>query len=165
MRPDESSPVIKRVDESDWAELRSLRLAALADSPGMFGSILEREQRYEEEDWRSWSHEGGIFLAFRAGAPVGIAAGVVDERPEDRKLYSMWVHPDHRGHGVASALLEAVTTWANEDGATRLTLWVARTNDPAANLYRRQGFTTTGESKPLPSNPSVIEDKLALRLQ
>jgi ribosomal protein S18 acetylase RimI-like enzyme len=161
----ETSSVIKRAEESDWAELRTLRLAALADSPGMFGSILEREQRYEEKDWRSWSREGATFLAFRAGAPVGIAAGVAADKPEDRKLYSMWVHPDHRGRGVASALLEAVTTWATDDGATRVTLWVARTNDPAANLYRRQGFTATGESKPLPSNPTVIEDQLALELR
>ena len=77
----------------------------------------------------------------------------------------MWVHPDHRGTGVATALLEAVTTWARDDGASRLTLWVARTNDTAANLYRRKGFTATGESKPLPSNPSVLEDQLALDLE
>ena len=77
----------------------------------------------------------------------------------------MWVHPDHRGTGVASALVDAVTTWATEDGATRLTLWVARTNDPAVSLYRRHGFTATGESKALPSNPSVIEDQFALDLQ
>ena len=75
------------------------------------------------------------------------------------------VHPDHRATGVASALVDAITTWATEDGATRVTLWVARTNNVAANLYRRHGFTATGESKPLPSNPSVIEDQLALDLQ
>jgi ribosomal protein S18 acetylase RimI-like enzyme len=61
-------------------------------------------------------------------------------------------------------LLEALSAWATDDGAKRLTLWVARTNDPAANLYRRNGFTATGESKPLPSNPSLLEDKLALDL-
>ncbi len=165
MEPEQNSPVIKRADENDWAELRLLRLAALADTPGMFGSILEREQGYEEGDWRAWSHEGAIFLAFRAGAPVGIAAGVVDDSPADRKLYSMWVHPDHRGTGVATALLDAMTSWATQDGATRVTLWVARTNHPAANLYRRHGFTASGESKPLPSNPSVLEDQLALALQ
>ena len=165
MSSDQRAPVIKRVEESDWAQLRSSRLAALADSPGMFGSILEREQRYEEKDWREWAHQGATFLALHSGTPVGIAAGAVADRPEDRKLYSMWVHPDHRGTGVATALLEAVTTWASDDGATRLTLWVARTNDPAANLYRRRGFTATGESKPLPSNPSVLEDQLALDLR
>ncbi len=157
--------MIKRVDESDWAQLRYSRLAALADSPGMFGSILEREQRFEEKDWREWSHRGATFLAIHLAAPVGIAAGANGDRAEERKLYSMWVHPDHRGTGVATALLEAVTTWATDDGATRLTLWVARTNAKAANLYRRKGFTTTGESKPLPSNPSVLEDKLALELR
>ena len=165
MSTEQSAPVIKRVEEHDWAELRSLRLAALADSPAMFGSILEREQRHDEKDWREWAHHGATFLAVHSGAPVGIAAGAVADQPEDRKLYSMWVHPDHRGTGVASALLEAVTRWASEDGAARLTLWVAHTNHPAANLYRRKGFAATGESKPLPSNPSLTEDELALDLR
>ena len=66
--------------------------------------------------------------------------------------------------GVGAALLDAVRSWAHDDGTTRLILWVTRTNDPAATLYRRAGFTPTGDSKPLPSDPTLIEDKLALAL-
>jgi len=65
---------------------------------------------------------------------------------------------------VGAALLDAVRSWAHDDGTTRLILWVTRTNDPAATLYRRAGFTPTGDSKPLPSDPTLIEDKLALAL-
>ena len=35
--------------------------------------------------------------------------------PADRKLYSMWVHPDHRGTGVATALLDAMTSFSLDD--------------------------------------------------
>ena len=165
MSTDQSAPVIKRVEERDWAQLRSIRLAALAESPTVFGSSFEREQRYDEKDWREWSRRGATFLATHVGAPVGIVAGVDGDRPDERKLISMWVHPGHRGTVVATALLGAVTRWASDDGASRLTLWVARTNDTAAKLYRRAGFTPTGDSKPLPSNPSLPEDKLALDLR
>ena len=59
-------------------------------------------------------------------------------------------------------LVAAVRTWAVIDGATRLMLWVTRSNQPAAKLYRRAGFSETGACKPLPSNPALIEDQLAL---
>jgi len=158
------APVIRGVDERDWAQLRSVRLAALADSPSAFGSTLSREEGYDENDWRDWSRNVATFLAVHSGVPVGIAGGRDGVRTDERKLIAMWVHPDHRGTGVASALLEAVRSRARDDGATRLTLWLTRTNDTAANLYRRAGFTTTGDSKPLPSDPSLTEDELALDL-
>ena len=149
----------------DWAHLRAVRLAALADSPSAFGSSLEREQQYDEERWREWSRNVATFLAFRDGVPIGIVGGMAGDTSEERSLVAMWVDPDHRNTGVASALLDAVRSWARDAGATRLTLWVTRTNDPAATLYRRAGFTPTGDSKPLPSNPLLTEDKLMLELR
>ena len=165
MSTDQRAPVIKRVEESNWVLLRQLRLSALAESPSVFASSLEREQEYDEEDWREWIRRSATSLAFHMGSPVGIAAGIDGDRSDERKLVAMWVHPDHRGIGVASALLNTVTSWARDDGATRLTLWVERTNEAAASLYRRAGFTATGDSKPLPSNSSLTEDELALELQ
>jgi len=134
---EQSAPVIKRVGERDWDQLRLVRLAALAESPSAFGSTLEREQLYDEKDWRNWSRDVATFLAFHMGVPVGISGGVDGDRADERKLIAMWVHPDHRETGVASALLGAVQTWARDDEATRLTLWLTRANDAAANLYRR----------------------------
>jgi len=157
--------VIERAEERDWAHLRSVRLAALAESPSAFGSTLAREQQYDDADWREWTRDAPTFIAFHRGEPIGMAAGIDGDSAEERILIAMWVHPDHRGIGVASALLAAVRDWACEDGATRLTLWVTRTNQSAASLYRRAGFAETGVSKPLPSNPELIEDQLALNLR
>lgn len=144
--------------------MRAVRLAALAESPSAFGSSLAREQGFEDEDWREWTRGVATFLAFHDGAPIGMAAGIDGDEDCERSLVAAWVHPDHRGRGVASDLLAAVKRWARDDGATRLTLWVTRTNEAAVQLYRRHGFTKSGKSKPLPSNTALVEDELALEL-
>jgi hypothetical protein len=42
-----------------------------------------------------------------------------------------------------------------------LKLWVVETNDRARNLYGGSGFTQTGTTQPLPSNPSLTELEMA----
>jgi hypothetical protein len=42
--------------------LRSLRLQALADSPGAFSSTYERELARTIEDWRQWLAPGVTFI-------------------------------------------------------------------------------------------------------
>jgi GNAT superfamily N-acetyltransferase len=157
--------VVERADEGDWERVKNVRLAALAESPSAFGSTLAEEREYDEADWRDWCRDTATFLAFQDGAPIGIAAGVTGTSRDERKLIAMWLHPGHRGRGVSAALLAAVRNWALHDGATTLMLWVTRSNHAAGKLYRRAGFVETGASKPLPSNPALIEDQLALDLR
>jgi GNAT superfamily N-acetyltransferase len=157
--------VIRRAEEPDWAPLRLLRLAALAEAPSAFASTLAREEQYEVADWREWIRDMPTFLAFLQGDPVGMAAVIEGRSTEEPELIAMWVHPDHRGGGLASALIAAVSSWACSRGAIRLTLWVTRSNESAAALYRRTGFARTGASKPLPSSPALIEDQFALDLR
>jgi GNAT superfamily N-acetyltransferase len=162
---EEAASVVVPAQERDWRQLRSVRLAALADSPSAFGSTLASEQEYDEQDWRAWTREAATFLAFAGEQPIGMAAGIQGLRPDERRLIAMWVRPGSRGEGVAAALVAAVRDWAHHDGAVRLTLSVTRTNEPAVRLYRRLGFLETGASKPLPSNPALVEDELALDLR
>ena len=56
----------------------------------------------------------------------------------------MWVAPTTRGKGIGKRLLEIVVSWAAEQGATRLTLWVTAGNGPATQLYEASGFVATG---------------------
>ncbi len=56
---------ISRVTPADWTRLRTLRLAALAESPEMFGSTLAREQAFDETEWRARAERPAAFIASR----------------------------------------------------------------------------------------------------
>lgn len=156
---------VARAVETDWQHLKTVRLAALAESPDAFGSDYATEAEFTEDDWREWARSWATFIGLHRRAPIGMAAGVPTDDPDERQLIAAWVHPDHRGHGVASALVAAVQHWARAEQASRLSLWVTQTNQPAVRLYRRLGFASTGQSKPLPSQPRLTEDQLVLQLQ
>jgi ribosomal protein S18 acetylase RimI-like enzyme len=76
----------------------------------------------------------------------------------------MWVAPAVRGRGVGWALVGAVQRWATDMSFGRVGLWVTETNEPALTLYRRCGFTDTGERQPLPSDPALTEVRMLCAL-
>ena len=72
------------------------------------------------------------------GEVVGHAvASVVAEIAE---LQRIAVDPDHRRHGLATALLDAVVDAARGAGADRLLLEVRENNDGAIAFYAAKGF-------------------------
>lgn len=156
--------IVLRLAEDDWRQLRDVRLAALADAPTAFGSSLRREQGFDEDRWRAWARSAAIFVAVVDESPVGMAAGAAGKSGGERKLVAMWVDPRWRGHGTALGLMSSVIDWAGSEGAERVTLWVAQGNESARRLYERRGFRLTGERKPLPSNPALCIDEMALDL-
>ena len=159
-------PLVRRMSEDDWAQVREIRLAALQDSPTAFASTYGREAAFDEATWRSRTRTAAWFLAYEGTRAVGLVAGIHEEGGSagERHVVSFWVAPDRRGRGVAGALLDAVTDWAREQGADVVTLWVVEGNEAATRLYLRHGFQLTGERQPVPGSVSAIESKLALRL-
>lgn len=158
---------VHRVTADDWARLRDVRLAALADSPDAFGSTLACEAGYGEATWRSRTESAASFLALESGQPVGLAAGRFDPQacaPHERLLVSLWVAPQARGRGVATRLIEAVASWSRADGASVLRLEVGAANHVARRVYERAGFVATGERAPMPRDPSIVEEAMIRRL-
>jgi ribosomal protein S18 acetylase RimI-like enzyme len=100
--------------------------------------------------WRArLDRQGGVtFLAVREHAAVGLVSGFVDaENPDRVDLVSMWVAPEARRQGVGRRLIASVVTWAQEQEASFIELWVTETNDPARRLYESCGFAYTGNRK------------------
>jgi GNAT superfamily N-acetyltransferase len=155
--------LVRETVTDDWQALRDIRLEALRDAPTAFGSTYERESLRGEEHWRARIARGGTFLAYlSASEPAGLIGGY-QEDPATVELVSMYVRPCARGHGVGEALVTTVIGWASKRHATSVHLWVTETNSHARALYERCGFTLTGESQPLPSDPSLGEVAMARR--
>lgn len=133
----------------DWPLWRALRLAALTEAPHAFGARLADWQGEGDDEtrWRARLSIPGArdFVATLEGVPVGMASGVPSEEEGVAELISMWVSPTARGKGVADHLVTAVEHWATESAAKRLRLAVFPANTHALSLYRRHGFTPTGD--------------------
>ena len=61
------------------------------------------------------------------------------------RLYSLVVHPDAQGRGVARALLKAAELAALSKGCTSLRLEVRADNHAALALYARSGYLPFGQ--------------------
>ena len=154
---------VRRTTAEQWRALKQLRLSALADSPAAFGSTLAREVALDDAEWQRRAR-GGSWLAWANGRPVGMVALVPDDGSDGQQVVGMWVAPSSRRTGVGAALVEAACALASELGAGQVCLWVADGNEGARRAYEAYGFTATGERQPLPSDPSVGEERMCRAL-
>jgi len=163
-RPLSSVATIIRLGEDDWRQWRDVRLAALADSPAAFGSILEDERTIGEDGWREMIRDAAIFTATAGDGVAGVVAGLYRDSAQERGLGAMWVAPQWRGRGVAGMLAAAVVAWSRSGGAVRVGLWVPDDNPRARRFYERQGFRVTERWRPFPGDPERSISEMSLSL-
>lgn len=164
--------VVRRIVTSDGPLLQRVRLEALLDAPGAFGSTYEAESTRTPEDWSAWARDrssGGrdaMFFAFYDGDAVGLAGGFFPDGADGTTadLFSMWVRADQRGTPAAAGLVAAVHRWAADTGADAVELWVVRGNGRAESFYRRCGYRPTGGVAPVPSDPRSEELRMRAEL-
>jgi len=155
---------LRPLTSADAMLLKQLRLTALQDTPAAFGSTFAREASFTDAQWQekaaAWSNgtTGICHLALEAdGTPCGIAAGYVPaDQPDNVFLVSMWVAQSARRQGIGRRLVDLVEAWGRQIGAAILSLHVTEGNTAAEALYRRMGFTPTGERGPHQAHPQEI---------
>ena len=155
---------IRRIRAEEHEALRELRLRALADAPDAFGRTHADEAAQPPERWTGWAERGSageeeaLFVLEHEGGLNGLAAVVpYRDEPGTCMLISMWVAPELRRGGAGERLVRTALDWAATTGNETMLLWVVQSNAPALGLYRKLGFVETGETQPLPSNPSLPE--------
>jgi ribosomal-protein-alanine N-acetyltransferase len=75
-------------------------------------------------------------------------------------INNLAIHPQYRGRGLGTQLLNAVLATAENMGAPHATLEVRRSNTAARRLYEKAGFATAGVRTSYYTAP--IEDALIL---
>ena len=69
-------------------------------------------------------------------------AGVFAPGAAEADILTVGVVPEHRGKGIANALMALITTWAKEQGTTAMMLEVKTDNREAIGLYESLGYST-----------------------
>jgi ribosomal protein S18 acetylase RimI-like enzyme len=142
---------IEHLTAGQGERLCAIRIRSLRDAPDAFAITLEQAAAWSLEEWNRQLDQAATFVATDGISDVGLVRGAtLDERPDAAYLLSMWVAPDARRQGVASALVDAVVGWARARGFSRVVLHVTETNGAAFALYTRKGFVPTGEVMTLP---------------
>lgn len=96
------------------------------------------------------SANSAVFLAWCGEEVQGIAtvtASVGIEYGLAAEMDDLYVLPQARGQGIASALVEAVCAWCQEQGCTTVLVTVTPEGEAAHGLidfYRRRSFANTG---------------------
>ena len=135
--------MLLRVGPDDWARLRAVRLAALAESPEMFGSTSAREQAFDEAEWRRRAARPATFIAVRDGVDVGLAGAY--ELDVGWFVMGMWLAPTARGTGLVEELIAACEGVALDAGAREILLGVMEDNPRGRGAYARLGYVPTGD--------------------
>jgi GNAT superfamily N-acetyltransferase len=88
-------------------------------------------------------HDSGRECAWIAeldGTRVGCVFCVAGEEPGTAKLRILLVHPDARGHGLGTRLVDACVAFARHAGYARLRLWTNDVLAAARHIYLAAGF-------------------------
>lgn len=122
----------------------SLRDATLDDLPNI--AALRESVGWGVADWAlraviGQSHARCVVAVDAAGTLAGVGSGIV--YGPLGFTGNMIVAGAHRRRGVASAILEAVAAFLEDDGCTRLELNATTDGRP---LYERHGFRSLGRS-------------------
>jgi GNAT superfamily N-acetyltransferase len=113
-------------------------------------------------EWLLDGDDGMAWVAEDAGRVIGhIAVAAADEDPDALSMHRLFVRPDARGRGVASALLTTVETFARLLGQD-LFLEVVSHNTDAIHLYENRGWRRVGGYTALWKAPDASHPEINL---
>lgn len=144
--------LVREVMIEDLDDFWSLRLKALRDHPEAYGGDYDASRASGPLYVQRGFFEGGInriFAAFTADGSLIAQAGVYSEsgkRSHIAHVVSVYTHPDHRGKGLATRLVQTCIDHLQEcDEITSIRISVNSNNQPALRCYTNLGFVAWGE--------------------
>ncbi len=140
-----------------WPEAKQLRLDALQAEPSAFASSYEDELAFSDDVWlarlnTAYARDGNLtFFAEVEGVLVGMAGAHWSSKAKLRhvaEVYGVYVRPDRRGRGIASALMRRLLDALRAmQQIEKVNLTVNATSEPAVALYSGLGFAIVGTAR------------------
>jgi len=167
---DSSDPIsVRRLTEADWQEFRQARLDALGESPEAFSATRAEEEATDDAAWIERVRRSTRFLAQCGDAVVGMASlgryeVLEGESDNSGEIYGLWVTPAMRGTGVATALVNAASRRASDDGRSHIVYWVSTSNGRAVAFASGLGFRPTDARRPMRGVGHADEEEIAMTL-
>lgn len=157
--------ILRNAETSDISGISDLFLRCWK---GSYANVLSQEVRdrmTEDASFELWSNALGsnpereTILGFEGDVFVGFfRIGPDKNDPTRGHLFSLYVDPELAGRGFGSKLLQNAVALIRAKGFIEMTLWVFEENTAARSLYKKFGFSPTGENKITPEwNTPEIE--------
>jgi RimJ/RimL family protein N-acetyltransferase len=157
---------IRRLETSDAALYRDIRLEALKRNPEAFGSTFEIESAQPLSWFEAVVVRRDIFGAFLDEALVGIAGYAAQEGSKQAhkgRLWGMYVRAAGRNASLGKRLVQAVLDHAR-GRAEMVQLTVVSENEAARRLYSAMGLVEYGyEKRALKQNGRYYDDVLMVK--
>ncbi len=153
-------PTIRAMFADDWPAVREIYEAGIAAGQATF-----------ETDAPTWQHWDGTHLGeHRLVAIVGgrVAGWAALSAVSDRCVYggvaenSIYIHPDHRRHGVGRTLLTALIASSEAGGIWTVQTGIFPENTASVALHVRCGFRVIGTRHRIGRLRGVWRDTLLL---
>lgn len=149
--PEGLAATVERIPEARLAEVRSLLLDLLTedqghydrpgpDAAGVESLVGQVSPRFEGENLVLGIREGDRLVAFCWCVFFDPGTGYEAEVAE------VYVRPEHRGRGLATALVKAAVVIFEQRSITFAAVWTHPSNDAAVRLYRAAGFAPTEQT-------------------
>jgi len=151
---------IRLMRDEDWTAVRDIYEAGIATHNATFETAAPSWDSWDAShlvDHRLVATDGDVVIGWAALSPVSdrcVYAGVAEN--------SVYIHPDYRGRGVGTDLLDALVT-----GAERAGFWTVQTGIFPENLasiavHERVGFRIVGRRERIGQLDGVWRDTLFL---
>jgi ribosomal protein S18 acetylase RimI-like enzyme len=128
---------------SVYTSTRAEELAAWGWGAAQQEIFLKMQFAAQAASYRAAFPEASRAIVLRGDRPVGTL--IVNQAAEEIRLIDIALLPEHRGAGLGTEVIRRLQAEAHGSGRP-LRLQVLKTN-PAARLYARLGFITTGSDE------------------
>lgn len=137
---------IKYCEEEDIPAVVEMAKSFFKESP--YASVVALDAFKLEEVVRGLFNNPScmVLLGLSSGTPVGMLLAQVSEtifsRHKIASEIAWWVHPDHRGNGISTKLLDGYEYWAEQMGANFISMASLNTKNVDIILTNR-GYSAT----------------------